>query len=117
MLRASPSCRYQSGNHTKREVLLALAGDAQTRRGERTALAAEQLRQRAADRNLNWDAMTDDERQALVDDFCSRLIVHASPSRPLPISQSFFAAWPTLPLDKPREIVYSSDRSRPTSAG
>ena len=57
---------------SKREVLLALAGDAQTRRGERAKLAAEHLRQRAAERNLNWDAMNDDERQALVDD-----LVHA----------------------------------------
>jgi hypothetical protein len=52
----------------KREVLLALAGDAQARRGERMALAAAQLRQLAADRGLDWDAMSDDQRQALVDD-------------------------------------------------
>ena len=52
----------------KREVLLALADDAQSRRGERMAQAAEQLRQRAAERGLNWDAMNDNERQALVDD-------------------------------------------------
>ena len=52
----------------KREVLLALAGDAQARRGERMALAAAQLRQLAADRGLDWDAISDDQRQALVDD-------------------------------------------------
>jgi hypothetical protein len=32
------------------------------------ALAAAQLRQLAADRGQNWDAMSDDQRQALVDD-------------------------------------------------
>jgi hypothetical protein len=57
---------------TKREVLLALAGDAGTRRGDRMALAAAQLRQRAAERGLNWDAMNDDDRQALVNE-----LIHA----------------------------------------
>ena len=52
----------------KREVLLALAGDSQTGRGERMALATVQLRKRAGDRGLSWDAMSDKERQALVDD-------------------------------------------------
>ena len=52
----------------KRQVLLALAGDARARGGERMALAEEQLRRRAAERGLNWDAMADEERQALVDD-------------------------------------------------
>jgi hypothetical protein len=52
----------------KRDVLLALPGDAQARRGERMALAAEQLRQRAAERGLNWDTMSDDDRQAHVDE-------------------------------------------------
>lgn len=53
---------------TKREVLLALAGEAQPRRGERMALAAEQLRRRAAQRGLNWDVLSEEEREALVDD-------------------------------------------------
>ena len=57
---------------TKRDVLLALAGDAQARRRERMALAAEQLRQRAAEHGLNWDTMSDDDRQALADD-----LIHA----------------------------------------
>jgi acyl-CoA synthetase (NDP forming) len=52
----------------KRKVLLALAGDAQARRGERMALAAEQLRRCAADRGMNWDTMSDEDREALVDD-------------------------------------------------
>ena len=43
----------------KRDVLLALAGEAQGRRHERMTLAAEQLRRRAAERGLNWDAMTE----------------------------------------------------------
>jgi hypothetical protein len=52
----------------KREVLLALAGDAQGRRDQRMAQAAAQLRQLAADRGSNWDDMNDDQRQELVDD-------------------------------------------------
>jgi hypothetical protein len=52
----------------KREVLLALAGGAQAGRPERRSLAEARLRQFAADRGFNWDAMSDDQRQALVDD-------------------------------------------------
>jgi hypothetical protein len=52
----------------KREVPLTLAEDAQAGRPERMALAAAQLRQLAADRGLDWEAMSDDQRQALVDD-------------------------------------------------
>jgi hypothetical protein len=52
----------------KREVLLALAEDSQARRPERMTLAAAQLRRLALDRGLDWDAMSDDQRQALVDD-------------------------------------------------
>ncbi len=52
----------------KREVLLALAGDAQGRRDQRMAQAAAQLRQLAADRGSNWDDMNHDQRQELVDD-------------------------------------------------
>jgi hypothetical protein len=53
---------------TKREVLLALAGDAQSGRRERMALAAEQLRQRALERGLDWNAMSEQQREELVDD-------------------------------------------------
>ena len=54
---------------TKREVLLALAGDAQGRRDERMKVAAEQLRRLAAEaRGMNWDEMSELGREALVDD-------------------------------------------------
>jgi hypothetical protein len=52
----------------KREVLLALAGDADARRDERMTLAQEQLRQRAQARGCDWNTMTDDQREALVDE-------------------------------------------------
>jgi hypothetical protein len=52
----------------KRDVLLALAGDAQARRDSRTAFAESQLRQRAAERGLRWDDLTEDQREAFVDD-------------------------------------------------
>jgi hypothetical protein len=52
----------------KREVLLALAGDAEARRGERMAIAQEQLRQRAHERGCDWNTMTEDQRESLVDE-------------------------------------------------
>jgi hypothetical protein len=52
----------------KREVLFALAGDAQAGRDERMKLAAEQLRRLATQRGMKWDAMSEPEREALVDD-------------------------------------------------
>lgn len=52
----------------KRAVLLVLAEAAQTRRDERMAHAEEQLRQRAAERGLNWEALTEDEREGFIDD-------------------------------------------------
>ena len=52
----------------KRDVLLALAGDAQARRDSRTAFAESHLRQRAAERGLRWDDLTEDQREAFVDD-------------------------------------------------
>jgi hypothetical protein len=52
----------------KREVLLALAADAETRRGQRMALAEEQLRLRAKERGLDWNALGEEQREALVDE-------------------------------------------------
>ena len=52
----------------KREVLLALASEAQTGRDERMKLAGEQLRRLSAQRGMNWDTMTDEAREAFVDD-------------------------------------------------
>jgi Mg/Co/Ni transporter MgtE len=52
----------------KRDVLLALASDASARREQRMQMAEEQLRRLCAKRGLNWDGMSEDEREALVDD-------------------------------------------------
>jgi hypothetical protein len=50
----------------KRTALLALAQDAQARREERMRFGEEQLRRACADRGLNWDRLSEDEREALV---------------------------------------------------
>ena len=52
----------------KREVLLVLASEADLRRDERFAQAQTQLRRLSRERGLNWDAMTEDERELFVDD-------------------------------------------------
>lgn len=52
----------------KRAVLLVLAEAAQARRDERMAYAEVQLRLRAAEHGLNWEALTEDEREAFIDD-------------------------------------------------
>lgn len=52
----------------KREILLALASDAQARRDQRMQYAEEQLRRRCVERGLQWDTMTEDEREVFVDD-------------------------------------------------
>ena len=51
----------------KREVLLALASQSQTTRDSQTVYAEKQLRRLSADRGLDWDSMTEDEREALAD--------------------------------------------------
>ena len=51
----------------QRAALLALASGAAGRRAERMQFAEEQLRRRCAERGLDWDRMTDDEREAFVD--------------------------------------------------
>jgi hypothetical protein len=51
---------------SKKAALLALAQDASLRRDERMAYAEDQLRQRARERGLAWDKLTEDEREAFV---------------------------------------------------
>ena len=51
---------------SKREALLALAREAGARREERMAHAEAQLRQRARERGLDWDALDEAGREALV---------------------------------------------------
>ena len=52
----------------KRTALLALAQDAQARREERMRFGEAQLRHRCAERGLEWDRMSEDEREAFVND-------------------------------------------------
>ncbi len=52
----------------KRTALLALALDAQTRREDRLRLGEVQLRRACAERGRDWDRLTEDEREAFVND-------------------------------------------------
>lgn len=54
--------------HQKQAVLLALAHTARTHQTERLTYAENQLRQRAAERGLDWDRLSEDAREAFVDD-------------------------------------------------
>ena len=53
---------------SKRTALLALAQDAQARREERIRFGEAQLRRTSAKRGLDWDRMSEDERETFVDD-------------------------------------------------
>jgi hypothetical protein len=50
----------------KRGALLALAEDAQVRRSERMQFGEAQLRRLCAARKLNWDSMSEDQREKFV---------------------------------------------------
>lgn len=52
----------------KRAVLLAIAQQAEAGREKRRDEAEMRLRQLCLSRGLDWDAMTEDEREAFVDD-------------------------------------------------
>lgn len=52
----------------KRAALMALAADAIARREQRMQYAEGQLRRLCAERGLNWDKMSEDEREAFIDD-------------------------------------------------
>ncbi len=52
----------------KRTALLALAQDSQGRREERLRFGEAQLRQACAERGLKWDRLSEDEREAFVND-------------------------------------------------
>ena len=52
----------------KREALLALATDASARREERMQYAEAQIRRVCAERGRDWDKMSEDEREAFIDD-------------------------------------------------
>jgi hypothetical protein len=51
----------------KRAALLALAQDAQVGRDERLRFAEAQLRRACAERGLDWDRLSEDERESFVD--------------------------------------------------
>jgi hypothetical protein len=52
----------------KRDALMALAGNAATDPDARLNSSEQRLRQLAQKRGLSWDAMSNDDREALVDD-------------------------------------------------
>jgi hypothetical protein len=52
----------------KRSVLLMLAEDARARREERLDYAEAQLRQLCAERGRDWGTMSEDEREAFIDE-------------------------------------------------
>jgi hypothetical protein len=52
----------------KRTALLALAQDSQGRQEERLQFGEAQLRRACAERGLNWDCLSEDEREAFVND-------------------------------------------------
>jgi len=52
----------------KREMLRLLAASSVAERAQRQDFAEEQLRHLAAARGLNWEALSPDEREALIDD-------------------------------------------------
>ncbi|MSU57322.1 MAG: hypothetical protein EXS35_03920 [Pedosphaera sp.] len=60
LVRQLPSAR-------KRQALLALAEDAEIRHDERMGFAEAQLRRRCAERGLDWDRLSEDQREEFVD--------------------------------------------------
>ena len=52
----------------KLTALLALAQDAQVRREERMRFGEAQLRRACSERGLDWDHLSEDEREKFVDD-------------------------------------------------
>jgi predicted Fe-S protein YdhL (DUF1289 family) len=58
----------QMPTEEKREILQLLAQNTPAERVKRQQFAEDQLRRLCADRGLNWDSMTEDEREAFIDD-------------------------------------------------
>lgn len=52
----------------KRTALLALAQEAQARREDRLRFGETQLRRVCAERGMDWDRLTEDERETFVND-------------------------------------------------
>src|SRR5437763_11053015 len=56
----------QLPSRSKRAALLALAEEAKVRRDERMRFAEQQLRRASAERGLDWDRLSEDEREQFV---------------------------------------------------
>ena len=52
----------------RRRALMALASDATSTREQRRQFAEDQLRRICAERNLNWDQMSEAAREIFIDD-------------------------------------------------
>ena len=52
----------------KRAILLELAEDAQSRRDERMKYAENQLKRLCKEKGLDWDLLSEEEKEAFVDD-------------------------------------------------
>jgi hypothetical protein len=52
----------------RRTALMALASDATEGRERRMQLAEKQLRNLSSERGLDWDQMSEDQREAFIDD-------------------------------------------------
>ena len=52
----------------KRAALISLAQEEHNKRNERMAFAETQLRQLCAQRNLDWDTLSEEEREVFIDD-------------------------------------------------
>jgi hypothetical protein len=52
----------------KHAILFALAKNTAAERGVRMAYAEEQLRRLCTERGLNWDSMSEEERETFIDD-------------------------------------------------
>ncbi|MEA5575080.1 hypothetical protein [Anabaena sp. UHCC 0451] len=53
---------------SKRVVLLALANETENEQESRMEYAQQQLHNLCAERGLNWDTMSEDERESFIDD-------------------------------------------------
>ena len=61
-------CIQQMPGEEKLAVVLALAKESLPRRAERMKYLESKVRDVCAERGLNWDAMTDEERQDFIND-------------------------------------------------
>ena len=67
----------------KREMLLSLAASAPAQRAKRQQFAEEQLRRLCAARGLDWATLSEDQREAFIDDLIHEDRAHSSTFDPL----------------------------------